>query len=165
MERLYLVFRKRIYDFLYKYTKNSDTAMDLTQDTFLSFFKTYAGKDLSEEKAGMLLYRIARNRSINYAKKFSTVRETVSYTEDRSYASGGFEKRLELLDLESKLGECLDQLDPSEKEIIILRFVEGLNLTAIAEIMEISVSTASRLVIRATSNLIELAEKNGIGLD
>ncbi|EMG12991.1 sigma-70, region 4, partial [Leptospira interrogans serovar Grippotyphosa str. LT2186] len=42
---------------------------------------------------------------------------------------------------------------------MILRFMEDYNLTTIAEIMNISVSTASRLIVKATAKVTEIAEK------
>ncbi|NCN09459.1 MAG: sigma-70 family RNA polymerase sigma factor [Leptospira sp.] len=165
MEKLYASAQKRIYDFLFKYTRNSDTAMDLTQDTFLSFFKTYSEQDLSEEKSIMLLYTIARNRSINFAKKFSTMKENSALNEEIHATNTSFEKRLEWQDLESKLWQCLDYLNEDERCIIELRHIQDYNLTQISEIMGISVSTASRMVVKATSNLLKLAEEKKINLE
>ena len=164
MERLYASTQKRIYDFLFKYTRNSDTAMDLTQDTFLSFFNTYSDHNLSEEKSIMLLYTIARNRSINFAKKFSTMKENSALNEEIHATNTSFEKKLEWQDLENKLWQCLDELNEDERCIIELRHIQDYNLTQISEIMEISVSTASRMVVKATSNLLKLAEEKKIDL-
>ncbi|EMG20338.1 sigma-70 region 2 [Leptospira interrogans serovar Copenhageni str. LT2050] len=50
--------------------------MDLMQDTFLNFFRKYSDTDIDQEQAIRLLYTIARNRSINYSRKFSTVKES-----------------------------------------------------------------------------------------
>lgn len=165
MEKLYNSLQKRIYDFLYKYTNNPEVALDLTQDTFLSFFKSYADQDLPEERATMLLYRIARNRSINHAKKFSTVKESAPLLHDVSSTNLSFEKRLELEDMESRLAVCLADLEKEEREVILLRYVDELNLSQISEVLEVSVSTVSRMVIKATARLIELAEINKISLD
>ncbi|WCL47823.1 RNA polymerase sigma factor [Leptospira sp. GIMC2001] len=165
MAELYANTHKRIYDFLYKYCNNPDLAMDLMQDTFLNYFKSYGEQDLDQEKSIMILYTIARNRSINFGKKFSTQREKSAPVDDFKSERIGFEKKLELLDLENKLLNCLDELAEDEKECILLRHIEGLNLTQISGIMNISVSTASRLVVKSTANLLELAQKNNITLE
>jgi RNA polymerase sigma factor (sigma-70 family) len=162
MEELYAISQKRIYDFLFKYTRNPETAMDLTQDTYLNFFKTYGEQDLSLEKSIMLLYTIARNRSINHSKLFSTSKESSSSMEDFHSKKVGFEKRLEWQDLEAKLWQCMDEMADDERLIIELRHIQDYNLNQISEIMEISLSTASRMVAKATSNLLSLAEKKNI---
>jgi RNA polymerase sigma factor (sigma-70 family) len=162
MEELYAISQKRIYDFLFKYTRNPETAMDLTQDTYLNFFKTYGEQDLSLEKSIMLLYTIARNRSINHSKLFSTSKESSSSMEDFHSKKVGFEKRLEWQDLEAKLWQCMDEMADDERLIIELRHIQDYNLNQISEIMGISLSTASRMVAKATSNLLSLAEKKNI---
>lgn len=164
MEKIYVSLQKRIYDFLLKYTQNPETAMDLLQDSFLSFFQSYQDKDLTEEESLMLLYRIARNRSINHSKKFSTQKEIHFPSEVYYPDKRNFVKELETEDLEKCMLECLEFLDPAEKEIIILKHIEELNLSEIGKIMDISVSTASRLGKRALKNLAEIASRKGVDL-
>ncbi|TGL58847.1 RNA polymerase sigma factor [Leptospira sarikeiensis] len=163
METLYRESNGRIFDFLYKYTGNPETASDLMQDTFLNFFKKYSNSDLNKEQALKLLYTIARNRSINHAKKFSTVKE--SGTDDMgTYREEGqsFERKTELSDLESRLMECLGDLEEGERYALVLKNIEKYTLAEIAEVMEISVATASRLVVKATGKLLEIAKSKQI---
>ncbi|MCC5813163.1 MAG: sigma-70 family RNA polymerase sigma factor [Leptospira sp.] len=164
MEQLFRSMQKRIYDFLYKYTQNPETAMDLLQDTFLSFFKSYGDANLPEEQSIMLLYRIARNRSINFAKKFSTKNESQASEIFVVPDVRNFAKELETKDLENKLLECLDDLDPNEKEAIILKYVEGLNQSQIASILDVSISTVSRTITKATAKLLVMAREKEISL-
>ncbi len=162
MEELYLANREKIYNFLLKYTQSEEIAQDLMQDTFLNFFKNYSEAELSAEKSLMLLYTIARNNSINHAKKFSTKKE--SSLDMEMYGSGAtsFEKKEELKDMETQLYKCLDLLPEDQRTAILLKNVDDLTLSQISEIMKISISTASRLVVKATANLIELAAQRGI---
>ncbi|PJZ70690.1 RNA polymerase subunit sigma-70 [Leptospira perolatii] len=163
MEALYRESSGRIFDFLYKYTGNAEVASDLMQDTFLNFFKKYSESDLTREQSLKLLYTIARNRSINHAKKFSTVKE--SGAEDiQSFREEGpsFVRKAELSDLELRLKECLGDLDEDERYALVLKNIENYTLADIAEVMGISVATASRLVVRATGKLLELAKARQI---
>lgn len=73
-----------------------------------------------------------------------------------------FVRKAELKDLEERLLVCLDELEEDEKYALILRFMEDYNLTTIAEIMSISVSTASRLIVKATAKVTEIAEKKNL---
>ena len=43
-----------------------------------------------------------------------------------------------------------------------MKNIEDMTLAQISEVMDLSISTVSRLVVKATTRLIELAEKNGI---
>jgi len=165
MSQIYERSHKRIYDFLYKYTQNADTAMDLMQDSFLSFHKHYGTAGLSEEKSVMVLYTIARNLSINYSKKFSTTREL--HTEDIELHSHNprLEKVAELQDLEERLYSFLDELKEDERSAILLKNVEGFQLAQISDILGVSISTASRLVIRATEKLQAIALRENLSPD
>ncbi len=163
METLYRESSGRIFDFLYKYTGNPEVASDLMQDTFLNFFKNYSNSDLNREQSLKLLYTIARNRSINHAKKFSTVRESGAedmghFKEERQT----FVRKTELSDLETRLMECLSDLEEGERYALVLKNIENYTLADIAEVMGISVATASRLVVKATGKLLEIAKAKQI---
>lgn len=162
MEMIYKKSHKRVFDFLYKYTNNEEVALDLMQETFLSYYKNYSNRELTFDKSMMILYTIARNNSINYAKKFSTKNETPF--ENIEYKSGSFstEKNFELKDMEEKLFQHVSSLPEDIKTAVILKHIEDLNLQQIAEIMEISLSTASRLVTKGMASLLDFAESSGI---
>lgn len=137
--------------------------MDLMQDTFLNFFRKYSDSNVDREQAIRLLYTIARNRSINYSQKFSTVKENGnSEMEDFQEQKLSFVRKAELKDLEERLLICLDELEEDEKYALILRFMENYSLATIAEIMNISVSTVSRLIVKATAKVTEIAEKKNL---
>lgn len=159
---LYKKFSRRIFEFLMKYCRNEETAMDLMQETFLNFHKSYSSQELTEQKSIMLLYTIARNQSINHSRKFSTQKETAGNFDFFSSKETSFVVKEEFKDLELKLYSCLGALTEDQRTAILLKNVQELNLEQIAEIMNVSVSTASRLVIKATSELIRIAEENEI---
>ncbi|TGK01932.1 sigma-70 family RNA polymerase sigma factor [Leptospira langatensis] len=163
METLYRESSGRIFDFLYKYTGNQEVASDLMQDTFLNFFKKYSDSDLNKEQSLKLLYTIARNRSINHAKKFSTVKESGSDDMGHYKEEGqSFVRKTELSDLETRLMECLGDLEEGERYALVLKNIENYTLSDIAEVMDISVATASRLVVKATAKLLEIAKSKQI---
>ncbi len=162
MGSLYEKYHKRIFDFLYKYSNNQEVASDLMQETFFSFFRSYGESNLPPEKAIMVLYTIARNNSINYSKKFSTVKENASNVDIYQSKKTSFEKKEELKDMEQKLRQCLALLPEDQRTALIMKNIEDMTLAEIAEVMELSISTVSRLVVKATARLIQLAEENGI---
>jgi RNA polymerase sigma factor (sigma-70 family) len=162
MGSLYEKFHKRIFDFLYKYTNNQEVASDLMQETFFSYFRSYGDSNLPPEKAIMVLYTIARNASINYSKKFSTVKENASNVDIYQSKKTSFEKREELKDMEMRLQQCLALLPEDQRVALIMKNMKDMTLMEIAEVMELSISTVSRLVVKATARLVELAEKHGI---
>ena len=161
IELIYKETKDQLFNFLFKYTLNPETALDLLQESFLKFQQYYGGRNLSLKESQMLLYRIARNLSINHSKKFSTTKESHSEV-DRPDRKISVEKQMIYKDLEEKLHECLEELPENQKTVIILKNIEGLNLTKIAEIMEVSIASVSRLLVKATGNLIKTAEEKEI---
>ena len=110
----------------------------------------------------MVLYTIARNASINYSKKFSTVKENASNVDIYQSKKTSFEKKEELKDMEMRLRQCLALLPEDQRVALIMKNMKDMTLMEIAEVMELSISTVSRLVVKATARLVELAEKHGI---
>lgn len=162
MEELYISLREKIFSFLLKYTQNHDTAMDLLQDTFVSFFQKYKDSKLKKEDAGALLFRIARNRSINYAKKFSTQKEFSGMHIEFHPDERSFEKKVLDKDTEFNLKTLMEELPQLEKDALYLRFVEEMSLQEISKILNTSLSSVSRIIARGTKQLIMMAKKRGI---
>lgn len=136
--------------------------MDLMQDSFLSFHKHYGNAGLAEDRALMVLYTIARNLSINFAKKFSTSRELPSHEMELHSHNPDLETRAEFQDLEERLYSFLGELSEEERSALLLKNVEGFQLSQIAEILQVSISTASRLVIRATEKVVAIAKRENL---
>jgi len=162
LSEIYEKSHKRIFDFLYKYTQNADTAMDLMQDSFLSFHKHYGNAGLPLDRAIMVLYTIARNLSINHAKKFSTSKELSSGEIELHSHNPDLETHAEYQDLEDRLYSFLKELSEEERSALLLKNVEGFQLAQIAEILNVSVSTASRLVIRANEKILSIAKRENL---
>lgn len=57
----------KIYRYCYMKLGHRETAEDLTQETFLRFFRDYRYQDIGKEMA--YLYMIARNQCIDYYRK------------------------------------------------------------------------------------------------
>ncbi|MCK6380880.1 MAG: sigma-70 family RNA polymerase sigma factor [Leptospiraceae bacterium] len=161
---IYKKNHKRIFDFLYKFTNNEEVALDLMQETFLSYYKYYSKDEFSLDKSLMILYTIARNNSINYSKKFSTKNENPYEKIEYKSDSLSIEKNYELKDMEEKLYSHLSTLPEEQKTAVILKSMEDMTLQQISEIMDISISTASRLVTKGLANLVEYAKENGMSL-
>lgn len=162
MEALYNRYSRRIFEYLYKYTGNEEIASDLMQDTFINFYKHYIDRDFAEERSLMVLYTIAKNNSINYSKKFSTQKEFSGEIDFYKTRQTPFETRQEWQDMEELLQEGLLSLPEDLRTVIILRNLEDMTLAQIATIMGLSISTISRLLIKATAHLIKIAESKDI---
>jgi len=163
MELLYREGSERIYNFLFKFTNNSELSQDLLQDTFLNFFKRYKNQALGKDNAMMILYTIARNNSINHFKKASN-RKEMPILYDAKDQQESFADKLEKSDLQAQLLQCLQELPEDQKTAVILKNMDDLKLQEIATIMDTSISSVSRLIVKGTSHLLQTAAKKGIQL-
>jgi RNA polymerase sigma-70 factor, ECF subfamily len=136
-----------IFRFCLMKTSNKELAEDFTQETFMRYWQSLReGKTMTNPRS--YLYTIANNMIIDwYRKKKSVSLDALEET--------GFEaEALSMLgaDSESEVKGILDaitELDAKDKEVVLLRFVEGLDPKDIAEILEESANVVSVRINRA----------------
>lgn len=154
---LYNLFFKKIYTFVYYRVSHKETAEDLAEEVFL---KAYA-KLNSIKEAGSLeawLYKIARNLVIDYYRgkkervELSEVENTLTY-EDTV---------IDLLNLDHQqqiLNKLLKALPQDQRQIMRLKFFEGLENSVIAELMGKTEGAIRVIQFRAITKLRELFEE------
>lgn len=64
-----------------------------------------------------------------------------------------------------QLGGVINELDPEERAVFILRTVQGMPLVEVAEVLGISLSTAHRRVRRATDVVMKRVQRNALLCD
>ncbi len=173
-EEFYNSNRKDLYSFLLRSLRDEHMALDLTQDAFLNFFQMFQKKTMPDSiQSRMYLFKIARNLMINLSKK-SYVRkvdllpvyggEEHSITQPRKKSVE--DQVLDRMENEADaeiLNKILDRMDEEHRTALVLRYQQSLRLEDIARIMDISVSTASRLVKKSVQMLILAGKGSGLG--
>lgn len=126
-EEVYDRYKKLIFNYFYRCTSNIHTAEELTQDTFLKAFK-YFGSFRGESSVKTWLFKIARNVFIDYSKKnrFQEVDIEKHQIGDR----GGIPR----VDEKALIMKTLNHLTEVQREIIILRDINGFSYKEIAQI-------------------------------
>ncbi len=140
-EVLYFRYRHWVTGLAFRFTRDSDAALDVLQETFLYVLRKFPGFRLTANFK-TFLYPAVRNLSITARRKA-----------ERYQASAEALNRLEntpgSVDTGSASGELnvvLASLPEEQREVILLRFVDGLSLGEIAEAMAIPLGTVkSRL--------------------
>src|SRR5690606_14878668 len=64
-----------------------------------------------------------------------------------------------------QLGAVINELDPEERAVFVLRTVQGMPLVEVAEVLGISLSTAHRRVRRATEVVMKRVQRNALLCD
>lgn len=164
-----LVYRHQrpVLNFIFRFMGDPAEAEDLTQEVFLSVWKS-AGSYQSDAKFTTWLYRIATNICINkkramHIRKWFVISQSSEYKQKSEYtfipAENAEIKTPEDLFIDSEqslhLVNALNDLPNSQRIAIVLKIYNGLSYHEISQIMDRSVSAVDSLLIRAKKNLRE----------
>jgi len=137
---LYDAYVDQIFRYIYYKVGNFAEAQDLTGQAFLKAFEHIETYEVREVAFSSWLYRIAHNLVVDYFRRESK-RESIPIEDHPPTPSEhGNPVETVLADLDSeKLYSALRKLTQNQREVIILKFIESLSNTQVAEIMGISV--------------------------
>jgi len=150
-ERVYQEYVALIFRFFFLRLRNQALAEDLCQAVFL---KAWEKIHLLREREKILawLFKIAHHLLVDYFRQKKEVSVAdFSYLEKEGSLS--LEDDLDLRNLLKDVWEVLDSLSEEQRQVIILRFFEGLTLPEIEEIMGKSNTAIRSLQYRALINL------------
>ncbi len=135
----------KVYRYCYMRVGHRQTAEDITQETFLRFFKNYSYQDMGKFMA--YLYTIARNLCTDYHRKKKEMLLPEDYEEKRGKERLGVvfgESHEETVVVNLALREALSCLGQEEQEMILLRYVNELAVADIGKIFGLSRFTVHR---------------------
>ena len=147
---LYSIYLDRIYRYVFYQVKDKMTAEDITEEVFVKAWKAISSCKGKSKTFSSWLYRIAHNHLIN------TLRNMQRYASiemenlvDVSNPGLEAESKLEQQELIEKI-KCLPQ---NQTQVIILKFIEGLDNREIGKIMSKSEGAIRVLQMRALTTL------------
>ena len=140
VEDLVRKYYSDIYKYCFFHLGNKETAQDITQDVFLKFLKSL---DTYREygKLKNYLYVVAKNTIKDFFRKRY---ETIDGLETEISCDGG----LDNVPLQIDIWREIQQLDPLDKELIILRYYQDLKVKDIAQIVNMPPSTVGYKIKR-----------------
>lgn len=146
-------YYKPIYYFIYKMVHNTDTAEDITQETFV---KVYKGLSKVEDniKLSPWIYRIAHNACIDYIRKHKASFElidNVNYEEDIQDRRSSDDPEANYLnaELRNKINMTMMKLNSRYKTVLILRDYNDLAYKDIGQILGLTEAAVKSLIHRA----------------
>jgi RNA polymerase sigma-70 factor (ECF subfamily) len=158
---LLLRYRDAVYLWCFRYTRNHDRALDLSQDVMVSAWEkigTFEGRS----KFSSWLFSITRNRCIDASRRIDILAdETISdhhpdpapRPDEVAAGAGDEDWLLELIRTE---------LDPEEQSAIWLRCVERMPVDEITTMLGVSASSGARALLqRARRKLRAAMERRG----
>ncbi len=149
-EKLFAYIYTKIYRFIYYRINNKTEAEDLTGDVILKIAKA-----LPRQKGNFnsWIYKIARNTVIDFYRKNSVRKSKISVQEMPGDIPNGRKDFTEQILNEEALKKAMKFLTERQKEVIILKFIEGYKNGEIAKIIGISEGAVKLLQFRALKTM------------
>jgi RNA polymerase sigma-70 factor (ECF subfamily) len=159
-------YEKPLYNVIFQWVRDSEEAFDLTQETFISAYRA-SSNFRGEAKVYTWLYRIALNHCKNRFKQRDRQKEfegpslddgagvgdgsDAGQTESRAVADWSMapEALIEQKELRAQIYRAVDALPIEYRTVLVLREMEGLNYSDIAEVTGLSMEAVKTRLSRA----------------
>jgi RNA polymerase sigma-70 factor (ECF subfamily) len=161
----------KVFNLVYRMLGNRHEAEDITQEVFITVFKTVE-TFRGEAKFSTWLLRIAANQSKNRIKYLSRRPTEGGEVDEAAPAPAGTpgpvahaqiegpDKLLEAAELESLMQKAIASLDEEHRLLVILRDVEELSYQEIGEITGLPEGTIKSRLHRARMEIKEVLDRH-----
>lgn len=158
LAEIYDRYAEPIYRYLYRYLGNAELAEDLTSEVFVRLLQVLGTPRAPRDQIRGWLYRVAHNLAMDW---FRQQAKESSLALDEELVAGGDSPstRLEEDQHQQRLREAIRQLTPGQQQVIVLRFVEGLKLGEIGQLLSKSEGSVKLIQYRAMRRLRKLLER------
>lgn len=153
-------YESKLMRYARKFLLDPDDAADIVQDVFLKAYQNIQSFDTAR-RFSPWIYRIAHNEFVNDLKKRSSRKTTFTIDFDTLFPTLAATDTADSAALERDTRETLDrylaQVDPKYREPLVLYYLEEMDYRAIADILQIPVSTVGVRLMRGKTQLQKLA--------
>lgn len=160
--------QSKIYTLCYRMTGNAEDAADLTQEVFLSAWRSLS-RFQEQSSFGTWIYRMATNASIDFLRREKR-RQVLSMTmeedseerqaqvPDERYSP---HRLLEQKEARQAVANALAALSPEHRQVLVLREMEGLSYQEIGQLLDLEEGTVKSRIARARLALRDFLIKSG----
>lgn len=160
-------YEQRVYNLCFRLCRNHADALDVAQTAYV---KAWQALPRYESRAGFFtwLYRIAVNQALSQRRARRGKVAARLGTGEMGDEPGGVpepavnddpSRRMELEEMQRQLETALAALDDEFRAPVVLRDIEELDYSTIAEILDVPVGTVKSRIFRGRSMLRELLTK------
>ncbi len=162
LSELYDRYEARIYSYIYRRTGNETLAEDLTAQVFLKMLEAIRSDKAWHSSFSGWLYRIAHNAVIDYYRLRDrqpqvSLEDTLTTTTSDHNPVVMAEVSLDAERLRAAIGRLTEE----QAEVITLRFLEGYNISEVAEMLDKTEGSIKALQYRAVTTLRQLLQHEG----
>jgi RNA polymerase sigma factor, sigma-70 family len=164
-EELIRQYEKKVYTLCFRMCGNSEDAEETAQDAFLALWR---GIDRFRQESSLStwIYRLATNACIDTLRRRKKQSGSVSLDDEELFVdavdtSPQPQETVEHREARKLLQEGLSALPEEYRKVLILREIEGLSYTEIAESASIELGTVKSRISRGRSLLRNFLSGNG----
>ena len=162
----------RVRDYIRMMVKNNDVADDILQETFIKAVRVIDSGNYSDKgKFLSWILRIAHNQVIDYFRANKNNRQInesdagFDVLGTMRYSERTIEDEIISEQVEQQVRALIEQLAPEQREVVKLRYYEGLNFKEIAEATNVGINTALGRMRYALIHLRKLIKENNLVLN
>jgi len=161
---LYDVYLDRIFRYIYYRTGNRHEAEDLTEQVFLQAWAAIERFRWQGKPFVAWLYAVAHNVVIDWRRRAVTSESLHDADNPIDVASSSAAQAMSQWIDADLLAKAIKRLTPEQQQVIILKFLDGLDTATVAQIMDKREGTIRALQLRALQSLRRELERQGEGL-
>lgn len=159
-EELVDKYQKRILSCAYKITGDWHAAQDISQDVFISLIEKVDTYD-PERSFFSWIYRIAVNRSIDYLRRQGRERRLLGNESLHPVREADAEELMVKAEMRKKVRNVLKKLPLKYRIALVLRDIENIPASRIAEILDLVPATARWRIFQARKLFRDIWNKEG----
>lgn len=158
--------QQQLFDFILALTRDKDKADDLFQETFIrAIVKMKDGQYFNQGTFLYWLMRIARNLLIDDVRK-QKKGQAVNISDDELLTvidcGHPYKSREDMLvaeELSGHMRQLMNLLPDEQREVVLMRYYQGLQFKDIAEITNVSINTSLGRMRYAIRNMRRMAKR------
>lgn len=151
-----------VYSLTLQMLKSREEAEEVAQDVFVKVYKSI-GSFKGDSKFSTWLYRVTRNRCLDYLKKKRITYNELVISDSLITQLDETTNALEMMmenERNKKLRKCLEHLSAEDSAILTLFYFQEKKLNELADVLDISVNLAKVRLHRARKRLATVLIKN-----
>lgn len=161
--------RKRVFDYINMMVKDRELADDIFQETFIKvvkFIRDNRYKDNGRFLSWVL--RIAHNQVIDHFRQNKQNRKVTEadagydILNSKLFAVDTIETEIVSKQIESDIKKLVEFLPDEQREVVVMRYYNGMSFKEIAESTDVSINTALGRMRYALINLRKLIHENAM---
>jgi RNA polymerase sigma-70 factor, ECF subfamily len=149
---LFEIYKDKVYSIALRYSGNHATAMDITQDVFVTLFSQMS-RFRGDSSFDTWLYRLVANRCLDQRRKLRRIVPLIGDAIRRFHVNERVTGDLIRSQTRGSIQAAIGRLSPELRMAVVLRYTQGLSYDEMAEALNCAKGTVASRLNRAHKEL------------